>query len=144
MSIFTKEPLASALLERYENLPRGRFINLILLRTTQSETIFRTEGSGEPLSREVTVAGLENRQTIDRIVISKRKQTAVERRMGREMLRENGIYEAKQCLLNTQEPCGVCPDCYIYGYAVGSGGAQRSRVLTEDAYSLLDATEIAS
>lgn len=142
MSILAQEPFASVLLTRYENLPRGHFINLVFLRTTQSETIFRTEGSGEPLCREATLAGVKDSHTLDRIVISKRKQTAVERRTGRELLRDHGVYEAKRCLLNTQDPCGECPDCYIYGYAVGSGGAQRSRVLTEDAFSVLDAAEI--
>jgi CRISPR-associated protein Csc2 len=142
MSVFTQEPFASTLAPRYENLPRGRYISLIFLRTTQTETIFRTEGSGEPLCQEATVAGLADKRTIDRVVISKRKQTAVERRTGREMLREHGVYDVKSCLLNTQGPCGECPDCYIYGYAVGSDGAQRSRVFTEDAFSLLDAPEI--
>lgn len=146
MSFTTKEPFASTLLAKYENLPRGHYISLVLLRTTQSETIFRTEGSGEPLSREVTIAGAKTGQPIDRIVISKRKQTAVERRTGRELLRDFEVYagDNKKCLLNTQDPCGKCPDCYLYGYAVGSGGAQRSRVMTEDAFSLLDAAEITS
>lgn len=143
MSFTTKEPFASTLLAKYENLPRGHYIGLVLLRTTQSEAIFRTEGSGEPLSREVTIAGAKTSQPIDRIVISKRKQTAVERRTGRELLRDFDVYAGdKKCLLNTQEPCGKCPDCYLYGYAVGSGGAQRSRVMTEDAFSLLDAAEV--
>lgn len=142
MSVFENEPFSSVLLPRYENLPLGRYIGILLLRTTQSETIFRTEGSGEPLSRETTIAGMQAKGVLDRIIISKRKQTAVERRAGREMLREQGVYKDLQCLLNTQAPCGKCPDCFIYGYAVGSGGAQRSRVLTEDAFSLLDSTEI--
>jgi CRISPR-associated protein Csc2 len=142
MSVFTQEPFASTLAPRYENLPRGRYVSLVFLRTTQTEAIFRTEGSGEPLCQETTIAGLADKSAIDRIVISKRKQTAVERRTGREMLREHGVYDVKPCLLNTQDPCGECPDCYIYGYAVGSGGAQRSRVLTEDAFSLLGAPEI--
>lgn len=144
MSVFNQEPFSSILLPKYENLPHGHFISLVLLRTTQSETVFRTEGSGEPLSRETTIAGLEDSQIVDRVVISKRKQTAVERRFGREILRDNKVYENKACLLNTQEPCGKCPDCYIYGYAVGGGGAQRSRVITEDAFSLLDISEISS
>lgn len=144
MSVLSQEPFSSIFLPKYENLPYGNFISLVLLRTTQSETVFRTEGSGEPLSRETTIAGVEDSQLVDRVVISKRKQTAVERRFGREILRDNKVYETKPCLLNTQEPCGKCPDCYIYGYAVGGGGAQRSRVITEDAFSLLDISEISS
>lgn len=142
MSVFSEEPFASVLLDRYENLPRGRYISLVVLRTTQSETIFRTEGSGEPLCKESTFAGIDVKEAIDRVVITKRKQTAVERRTGRELLRDWNGFGEKQCLLNTQAPCETCPDCYVYGYAVGSGGAQRSRVLTEDAFSLLPASEI--
>src|SRR5947209_3164995 len=40
------------------------------------------------------------------------------------------------CGLNTNAPCGKCIDCMLYGYAVGGGGAQKSRVMTEDAYSI--------
>lgn len=44
--------------EKYENFPRGRYLTLIVLRKTESETIFRTEGSGEGLSRDTVHAGL--------------------------------------------------------------------------------------
>jgi CRISPR-associated protein Csc2 len=76
-------------------------------------------------------------------VISKRKQTAVERRVGRELLREHDLLktvtvkkEELPCSLNTNAPCGACIDCMLYGFAVGGGGAQKSRVMTDDAYSL--------
>ena len=66
----------------YSNSPQGRFVSLLLVRKVESEAIFRTEGSGEPLNREFVFAGRLHRegqenQTIPRIVISKRKQTAV-------------------------------------------------------------------
>ena len=41
------QKLSPVLATTYENFPKGRFITLIVLRTTHSETIFRTEGSGE-------------------------------------------------------------------------------------------------
>ena len=81
------------LLDAYANFPQGRYVNLIVLRETQSETIFRTEGSGEPLNREFVHAGLEDQDVIPRVVISKRKQTAVERRTGRELLRSFGFLQ---------------------------------------------------
>jgi len=134
------------LLEQYANFPQGRYVNLIILRETQSETIFRTEGSGEPLNREYVHAGLVDPETIPRIVISKRKQTAVERRTGRELLRSFGLLQKladnAECMLNTNNPCEQCVDCWLYGFAAGGGGAQKSRVLTEDAFSLLPATSI--
>jgi CRISPR-associated protein Csc2 len=135
--------------KKYSNFPTGKYASLILIRKTESETIFRTEGSGEGLSKEIVMAGLDpaHRKPMRRVVISKRKQTAVERRVGREILRDHGLLESvtvkvkgkeeiRPCSLNTNAPCGKCIDCMLYGYAVGGGGAQKSRVMTDDAYSL--------
>jgi CRISPR-associated protein Csc2 len=134
------------LLDQYSNLPQGRYVNLVVLRETKSETIFRTEGSGEPLNREFVHAGLSDHEVVPRVVISKRKQTAVERRTGRELLRSFGLLqklnEGKECMLNTNNPCEQCVDCWLYGFAAGGGGAQKSRVITEDAFSLLPASSI--
>ena len=132
------------LLKEYSNLPTGRYVNLVIVRETESECIFRTEGSGEPLNRELVQAGMQNTDAIPRVVISKRKQTAVERRTGREMLRSYGLLSVSgsECMLNTNAPCERCVDCWLYGYAVGGGGAQKSRVITEDAFSLLPAGQI--
>lgn len=128
------------LLPRYSNFPHGRYASLLLVRKAESETIFRTEGSGEGLVKETVIAGIVNDKPIRRVVISKRKQTAVERRAGREVLREHDLLKKDSkgqiCALNTNAPCGQCIDCMLYGYAVGGGGAQKSRVMTEDAYSL--------
>lgn len=134
---------SSYLLDRYENFPHGRYVSLLLVRKTESETIFRTEGSGEGLVKETVIGGIQNTKPIRRVVISKRKQTAVERRVGRELLREHNMLKMalvnkveQPCSLNTNAPCGKCIDCMLYGYAVGGGGAQKSRVMTEDAYSI--------
>ena len=128
------------LLPKYNNFPQGRYVSLVVIRKTESETIFRTEGSGEGLVKETVIAGLNNSQRIRRVVISKRKQTAVERRAGREVLREHNLLKndskGQICALNTNAPCGKCIDCMLYGYAVGGGGAQKSRVMTDDSYSI--------
>lgn len=73
------------LLESYSAYPRGRFVTVLLIREIESEAIFRTEGSGEPLNKEFVFAGERpgDDELIQRVVISKRKQTAVERRIGR-------------------------------------------------------------
>ncbi len=142
---------APLLMERYDNFPHGKYVNLIVIRKTEGEAIFRTEGSGEGLVKETVVAGLtrEHQQRLRRVVISKRKQTAVERRTGREVLREHDLLfksgkEGKEqvCALNTNAPCGKCIDCMLYGYAVGGGGAQKSRVMTDDAYSIAAAAQV--
>src|SRR5713101_7468414 len=133
------------LLPRYSNFPRGRYVSLLIIRKTESETIYRTEGSGEGLVKETVIAGerKENAKPMRRVVISKRKQTAVERRTGRELLREHDLLKMvtgknneQPCSLNMNAPCGKCIDCMLYGYAVGGGGAQKSRVTTDDSYSL--------
>lgn len=133
------------LLPRYNNFPQGHYVSLLVVRKTESETIFRTEGSGEGLVKETVFAGLDNHQRVRRVVISKRKQTAVERRVGRELLREHDLLKKTEkgiCALNTNAPCGQCIDCMLYGYAVGGGGAQKSRVMTDDSYSIAPASQV--
>ena len=135
------------MVSQYENFPQSKYLTLVVLRKAESEMIFRTEGSGEGLNRDLVHAGLQDRERIPRVTISKRKQTAVERRTGRELLRQHNLLfdsdgktEGKDddiCALNRNKPCGVCADCMIYGYAVGGGGAQKSRVITDDAFSIL-------
>ena len=139
------------LLPRYSNFPHGRYVSLLIIRKTESETIFRTEGSGEGLVKETVIAGVTNTKTLRRVVISKRKQTAVERRTGREILREYNLLKTvvvnkneQPCSLNTNAPCGKCIDCMLYGFAVGGGGAQKSRVMTDDAYSLGPVAQVTS
>jgi CRISPR-associated protein Csc2 len=132
----------------YENFPKGRIVSLVVLRTTHSETIFRTEGSGEPMCSEFVPAGLEDKKTIvQRLVMTKRKQVAPERRRGREFLRSHELLytspkEGALCSLNTNAPCEMCVDCFLYGFAAGGGGAQKSRVWTEDAFSILTAGQV--
>lgn len=141
--------LSPVLAQTYENFPKGRFISLVVLRKTESETIFRTEGSGEPMCSEFVQAGLLNKTVIQRLVMTKRKQIAPERRYGRELLRAHELFytspkEGALCSLNTNAPCEMCVDCFLYGFAAGGGGAQKSRVWTEDAFSVLPATDILS
>jgi CRISPR-associated protein Csc2 len=139
------QKLSSVLATTYENFPKGRFITLIVLRTTHSETIFRTEGSGESMCNEFVQAGVTNDNIIQRLVMTKRKQVAPERRYGREHLRAHELLYSKDgslCSLNTNAPCEMCVDCFLYGFAAGGGGAQKSRIWTEDAFSILSATDV--
>jgi CRISPR-associated protein Csc2 len=142
------ETLAPFLAPTYENFPKGRFIGLVILRTTLSETIFRTEGTGEPMCREFVQAGVStDKRIVERLVMTKRKQVAPERRRGREFLRAlDLLYTSKKeesiCSLNTNAPCEMCVDCFLYGFAAGGGGAQKSRIWTEDSFSLLSANDL--
>jgi CRISPR-associated protein Csc2 len=112
------EKLQPFLASSYENFPKGRTIGAVVLRTTQSETIFRTEGTGEPMCSEYVQAGIENTKSIPRLVMTKRKQVAPERRRGREFLRSHELlYSAPKgesiCALNTNAPCEMCIDCFL-------------------------------
>lgn len=142
MSILTQHQ--DRLLKAYSNFPVGRYASLIIVRKTESEALFRTEGAGEDLCKEFVRAGAQDDAILQRVVITKRKQIAVERRTGRELLRDRGLLYAKNeasgvCALNRNNACEKCIDCMLYGYAVGGGGAQKSRVITDDAFSLLGA-----
>jgi CRISPR-associated protein Csc2 len=90
----------------------------------------------------------------------KRKQVAAERRKGKEILREYGVVPIEDapseqekgtdkkvrgkdtvhtaCYL-MEGVCGRCPDCVLYGFAAVKGeGSQRSRILTDSAWSVRD------
>jgi CRISPR-associated protein Csc2 len=140
MSILQQPKYSKFLLEQHAEYPTGRYVNLIIIRKTQSEAIFRTEGSGEPMCREFVQAGVKKRQTdpIQRVVITKRKQTAVERRTGREDLRKSNL----PCLNEDGTVFDRSIDAFLYGFAVGQGGARRSRVITEDAFSVLSTGQV--
>lgn len=146
MSIEKLNPFFAA---TYENFPKGRTIGLVILRTSLSELILRTEGTGEPMCREFVAAGLvgeARKQVVQRLVMTKRKQVAPERRKGREHLRAQDLLRSNKdglpCALNTNAPCEMCVDCFLYGFAAGGGGAQKSRIWTEDAFSILTAADI--
>jgi CRISPR-associated protein Csc2 len=146
--IMSIKKLAPFFAPTYENFPKGRTIGLVILRTSLSELILRTEGTGEPVCREFVQAGVQDKQTVQRLVMTKRKQIAPERRKGREFLRALDLLhpnkDATPCALNTNAPCEMCVDCFLYGFAAGGGGAQKSRIWTEDAFSILTATDTLS
>lgn len=71
--------------------PTNRYASIILLRETKSYSIFTTEG-GEQQDVEQTQAGLRSSDRVDRLVMFKRKQVAPERRTGKALLRQYGIF----------------------------------------------------
>ena len=131
------------LASQYENFPKGRYVSILLVRKTESETIFRTESEGGLNKEFIRISA--DMTPEQRVVMTKRKQVAVERRTGREMLRQHDKLSGPDedvCALNRNSPCEECIDCMLYGFAVGGGGAQKSRVITNDAYSLLPAKKV--
>jgi CRISPR-associated protein Csc2 len=71
--------------------PTARYASVILLRETKSYAIFTTEG-GEQQDVEQTPAGLTHAEPTSRLVMFKRKQVAPERRTGKALLRQYGVF----------------------------------------------------
>ena len=71
--------------------PTARYASIILLRETKSYAIFTTEG-GKQQDVEQTPVGLTHSEQTSRLVMFKRKQVAPERRTGKALLRQYGVF----------------------------------------------------
>lgn len=131
--------------EAIPELPMGKYAHFVLLRETNSYPLFQTDGE---LNLARVSAGLapDNQSPMSRIVIFKRKQSTPERLTGRELLRAHGVIAASKeeeqagkgryCEYNSADFCKECPDCILYGFAIGALGSERSKVLVDSAFSL--------
>lgn len=127
----------------FPRLASGKYIHFFLARHSQSFPVFQTDSV---LNTARTQAGLnseneKSRQSINRLVMFKRKQVTPERLAGRQLLRSLGLTSAVEsregfCEYNGQKSCKKCPDCIIYGFGVGDKGAERSKVYSDSAFSL--------
>jgi CRISPR-associated protein Csc2 len=117
-------------------LPQGRYVHFVLARETESFPLFQTDGT---LNIIRVQAGLTHGETISRLVMFKRKQTSPERLRGRELLRYFGLISdsgERRCEYNSADFCKQCPDCILYGYAIGNEGAEKSKVYADSAFSI--------
>lgn len=119
--------------------PSGKYIHMIILRETESFPLFQTDGS---LNVIRVRGGLDvaNADVMTRLILFKRKQSSPERLTGRELLRSLELIQDSgdlSCEYNSKYFCKRCPDCIIYGYAIGSSGAEKSKVYVDTAYSIL-------
>lgn len=136
--------------------PAGRYAHIVLLRETDSYSLFQTDGE---LNTARVHAGVSQAELITRITMFKRKQTTPERLIGRELLRRYGLVSGEQsdpqdkgkkadergvavdraglpiCDYNV-DFCKQCPDCISYGFAIGDAGSEKSKVYSDTAYSL--------
>ncbi len=112
-------------------LPMGKYAHIIVLRETNSFTLFQTDGE---LNLSRVSLGRKEQTLSTRIVLFKRKQSTPERLTGRELLRRYELVTA--CKYNTAEFCKRCPDCIYYGFAIGNEGSERSKVLVDSAFSV--------
>ncbi len=155
MTLETLQPYANYFVPTIPRTPTNRYASIILLRETKSYAIFTTEG-GEQQDVEETPAGLTHAELTTRLVMFKRKQVAPERRTGKALLRQYGVFpyaiqdgrviygeEAAQvkdhyddCYL-TEGLCTHCPDCLIYGYAaIEAEGARKARLMTDSCFTV--------
>jgi CRISPR-associated protein Csc2 len=123
-------------------MPSGRYAHFVLLRETESFPLFQTDGS---LNVIRVRGGLSdaNKDPMTRLILFKRKQSSPERLNGRELLRSIGVINEdkkdkgnRYCEYNSADFCKKCPDCILYGYAIGSEGAEKSKVFVDTAYSI--------
>jgi CRISPR-associated protein Csc2 len=124
----------------FPRLASGKYVHFLMLRHSQSFPVFQTDGI---LNTARTKAGLaeNNPEIISRLVMFKRKQTTPERLIGREILRSFNLTSADEtaanyCEYNGEKSCKKCPDCIIYGFAIGDSGSERSKVYSDSAFSL--------
>lgn len=128
--------------------PTGFYAHIIVVRETTSYAVFQTDGE---LNTTRVSKGLKDHDPMTRLTMFKRKQTTPERLTGRELLRRydflsdqhEGDKEGKDtqgrliCDYNVNF-CNQCPDCITYGFAIGDSGSEKSKVISDTAYSLTD------
>ncbi len=101
--------------------PTYRYASVILLRETKTYAIFTTE-SGEQQDTEQTQTGLNSKETISRLVMFKRKQVAPERRTGKALARQYGVFPYGILQLKGKEPTVVYdPEALIEAEAKAKG-----------------------
>lgn len=124
---------------------KNLYVQILLLREIHDYSIFRTEAGAE-LNTVLTPKSLENSKRIKRVVVLGRKFKAVERRVGRDIIRSvKPDFEKKCCL--PDKLCLTCPDDWLHGGISTIRGVERelalhSRALYESAFTLHDAEDI--
>ncbi|MBD2458956.1 type I-D CRISPR-associated protein Cas7/Csc2 [Nostoc sp. FACHB-87] len=123
----------------FPRLASGKYVHFLMVRHSQSFPVFQTDGV---LNTARTQAGIDTKEAISRLVMFKRKQVSPERLVGRELLRSLNLIHSEDkkaenfCRYGAEQFCGKCPDCVIYGFAVGDSGSERSKVYSDSAFSL--------
>jgi CRISPR-associated protein Csc2 len=112
--------------------PMGKYAHFLTIRVTESYPLFQTDGE---LNKARIRAGIEDKKTISRLSMFKRKQSTPERLVGRELLRTYGFVKPEECEYNVEFGMDN-PDCIIYGFAIGESGSEKSKVVVDTAFSI--------
>lgn len=112
--------------------PMGKYVHFLTVRVTESYPLFQTDGE---LNKARVRAGVEDKTTISRLSMFKRKQSTPERLVGRELLRTYSLVKPEECEYNVEFGMNN-PDCIIYGFAIGDSGSEKSKVVVDTAFSI--------
>ncbi len=112
--------------------PMGKYAHFLTIRVTESYPLFQTDSE---LNKARVRAGITNQNPISRLTMFKRKQSTPERLVGRELLRNYGLVKPEECEYNVDFAKNNA-DCIIYGFAIGDGGSEKSKVVVDSAYSI--------
>jgi CRISPR-associated protein Csc2 len=112
--------------------PMGKYAHFLTVRVTESYPLFQTDGE---LNKARVRAGVDDKSTISRLSMFKRKQSTPERLVGRELLRTYGFVKPEECEYNVAFGMDN-PDCIIYGFAIGDSGSEKSKVVVDTAFSI--------
>ena len=126
-------------LKKPEKKPKGRYVNLLILRELLSAARFTTDGS-EANSAVIRIGEAE--ETVGKLF--GRKQVASDRRtakalqralIGKEMAVRKPGWDG--CSMEVTKMCQQCPECALFGSAASEGGASMtSRVMYDEAYTI--------
>jgi len=122
--------------------PQNNFVNVLVLRELQSHAVFTTNGQDADLAN-VAVGDGDERAEYSPGLMFMRKQTGSDRRFGKALQRDLGLFEEDEdeCTMQVNEMCQDCPECILYGSAAGDDAISiTSRVMHDTAYTLRDAT----
>jgi CRISPR type I-D-associated protein Csc2 len=125
---------------------KNLYVQILLLREIHDYSIFRTEAGAE-LNTVFVPKSLTNPERVKRVVVLGRKFKAVERRVGRDLIRSAIPNFEKKCNI-PDRLCLECPDDWLHGAISTIRGAERelalhSRVLYESAFTLREVEDIA-
>ncbi|WP_019503800.1 type I-D CRISPR-associated protein Cas7/Csc2 [Pleurocapsa sp. PCC 7319] len=112
--------------------PMGKYAHFLTTRVTESYPLFQTDGE---LNKARVRAGITHQKPISRLTMFKRKQSTPERLIGRELLRNYELVKPDECEYNVDFAKNNA-DCIIYGFAIGDGGSEKSKVVVDSAYSI--------
>ena len=127
--------------------PENNYVNILVLRELESHAVFTTNGEDADIAT-VPLNPAEEPQDYAPGLMFMRKQTGSDRRFGKALQRDLGLFEDGEdaCTMQVNEMCQDCVECILYGSAAssdeGSDVSITSRVMYDTAYSLRDASVV--